>query len=191
MRPLWPRGGAEAVAEPVRNMPWRYWALFAGFVGLSLFWRLLPMSGAAPGVPGPDLVLCVVLAWVLRRPDYMPALLVVAAVLLEDLLLMRPPGLWAFLVLMGAEFLRGRQPLMRELPFAMEWVAVGTVIAALWLAERLVLGLAMVPQPGLGPSLIHLAMTLMAYPLAVLASHWLFGVRKPATGEVDALGRPL
>lgn len=172
-------------------MPWRYWALFAGFVALSLFWRLLPLSGVAPVVPGPDLLLCVVLAWVLRRPDYMPAPLIVGAVLLEDLLLMRPPGLWAFLVLMGAEFLRGRQPLMRELPFAMEWMVVGSVIAALWLAEGLILGLVMVPQPGLGANLAHLAITLAAYPLAVLASHWVFGLRKPATGEVDALGRRL
>lgn len=179
------------MAEPVRSMPWRYWALFAGFVVLSLFWRLLPLSGAAPLVPGPDLILCVVMAWVLRRPDYMPALLVVGAVLLEDLLLMRPPGLWALLVLMAAEFLRTRQPLMRELPFTMEWAAVGTVMATVWLAERLVLGLVLVPMPGLGASLVQLAMTLLAYPLVVLASHWLIGVRKPATGEVDALGRPL
>lgn len=178
------------MAEPVHSMPWRYWALFAGFVLLTLFWRLLPLSSGA-SLPGPDLVLCVVLAWVLRRPDYMPALLVAGAVLAEDLLLMRPPGLWACLVMLAAEFLRGRQPLMRELPFAMEWGFVAVVMGTIWLAERLVLGILLVPMPGLGPSLAQLATTLLAYPLVVMVSHWLLGLRKPATGEVDALGRRL
>jgi rod shape-determining protein MreD len=181
----------RAVAEPVHTMPWRYWAFFAGLVLASLFWRMLPLGGGGLALPGPDLLLCVVLAWVLRRPDYMPALLVAGAVLAEDLLLMRPPGLWAFLVLMAAEFLRGRQPLMREVPFGMEWVVVGAVIAAIWLAERLILGLVVVPLPPLGTSLLELGATLMAYPLVVLASHWLLRLRKPATGEVDALGRRL
>jgi rod shape-determining protein MreD len=172
-------------------MPWRYWALFGAFVLASLFWRMLPLGGGGPALPGPDLVLCVVLAWVLRRPDYMPALMVAGAVLAEDLLLMRPPGLWALLVLLASEFLRGRQPLMREFPFAMEWALVGVVIVAIWLAERLVLGLVVVPMPPLGMSLLELGATLMAYPLVVLVSHWLLGLRKPATGEVDALGRRL
>ncbi len=191
----WRSGRGATVAEAVRSRHWRYWTLFAGLAGLSLFLRLLPLPGFAPGVPGgvpgPDLLLCLVLAWVLRRPDYMPALLVAVVFLLEDLLLMRPPGLWALIVLLGAEFLRGRQPLMRELPFLLEWAVVAAVIAAMWLAERLVLGLVMVPMPALGPALLHLLLTLLAYPLVVGVSHALLRVRKPATGEVDALGRPL
>ncbi len=179
------------MAEPVQSRPWRFWALFAAFAVASLFLRLLPLGSAEAGLPGPDLLLCLVLAWVLRRPDYMPALLIVAVFLLEDLLTLRPPGLWALIVLLGAEFLRGRQPLMRELPFPLEWTVVATVMGAMWLAERLVLGLLVVPMPALGPSLAQLVLTLLAYPLVVLVSHYALRVRKPATGEVDALGRPL
>ncbi len=184
------------VADPVATTPWRFWVLFAGLAALSLFWRMLPLgmggtSIAGTGLPGPDLIACLVLAWVLRRPDYMPAPLIAGVVLLEDLLLMRPPGLWALMVLLGAEFLRGRQPGLRDLPFAVEWAFVGAVLAAMWLGDRLVLGLLMVPAPALGASLVQLVVTLLAYPLVVLATHYLLRVRKPATGETDALGRPL
>ena len=180
------------MADPVEALRWRHWALFAGIAALSLFLRLLPLPGAAEQTwPGPDLLLCVVFAWVLRRPDYMPALLVAVVFLIEDLLMMRAPGLWALLALLGSEFLRGRQPLMRELPFALEWAFVAAVMAVLWLGERLLLGLLVVPMPGLGLAFVQLAATVLAYPLVVLVSHHLLRVRKPAPGEVDALGRPL
>ncbi|MGY6410352.1 MAG: rod shape-determining protein MreD [Alkalilacustris sp.] len=179
------------MAEPAARSPWRHWALFAGLAGLTLFWRMLPLGAGGPGLPGPDLIACLAMAWVLRRPDYVPAVLIVALVLLEDLLLMRPPGLWALMVLLGTEFLRARQPGLRELPFAVEWAFVAAVLGAMWLADRLVLALLMVPVPALGGSLVQLLVTALCYPLVVLASHVLLGVRKPAAGETDALGRPL
>lgn len=187
----WPSAAGAAVAEPVASTPWRFWALFVALAGLSLFWRLLPLGTAGHSLPGPDLLLCLILAWVLRRPAYMPPWLVAGVILLEDLLLMRPPGLWALLVLLGSELLRGRQPLLRALPFAVEWAFVAGVIGALWLTERLLLAVLFVPAPPLGASLVQLLATVLAYPLAVLFSHHVLRVRKPATGELDALGRPL
>lgn len=179
------------MAEPVWTTPWRYWALFAGLAAASLFLRLLPMDLMPGRLPGPDLLLCLVLAWVLRRPDYMPALLVAVVFLIEDLILMRPPGLWALVVLLGTEFLRHRQALMRELGFPAEWGMVSLVVTAMFLAERLALSLSVVPMPALGLSTLQLVMTVLAYPLVVAACHALMRVRKPATGEVDALGRRL
>lgn len=183
------------MAEPVQSLPWRYWGVFAALALVSLFWRMLPLppvsGGAMAGLPGPDLLLCLVLAWVLRRPDYMPALLIAGVFLIEDLMLMRPPGLWALIVLGGAEFLRARQPLMREVPFLLEWALVGAVMLAMWMTERLVLGIVMVPMPALGASLVQLLLTLAAYPVVVALSRHALRVRKPATGEVDALGRRL
>jgi len=179
------------MAESVRTHPARYWALFSALALLTLFVRLLPLGVMPTGLPGPDLLLCIVLAWVLRRPEYMPALLIAAVFLLEDMLLMRPPGLWALVVLLGAEFLRHRQPLMRELSFPMEWAIVSAVMVAMLLAERLVLSIALVPMPGLGLSFLQLLVTVFAYPIVVLACHYAALVRKPALGEVDALGRPL
>lgn len=179
------------MAEPVQLHPWRYWALFAGIATVSVFVRLLPLGGTQAMLPGPDLLLCLVFSWVLRRPEYMPALLVAAVFVIEDLLLMRPPGLWALIVLLGSEFLRNRQPLMRELSFPAEWAMVSAVMLVMLVAERLALALAVVPAPALRLSVVQLLMTVLAYPLMVMLSHYALRVRKPATGEVDALGRPI
>jgi len=179
------------MAEGVMRHRASVWALFAALSLTWLFMRMLPLDTTPAAIPGPDLILCLVLAWVLRRPDYMPALLVAAVVLVEDLMTLRPPGLWAALVVVGSEFLRGRQALMRELSFFAEWAIVATVSIALVLIERTILALTLVPQPALGQSLLKLIVTLAAYPLVVLATHHVLRIRKPATGEVDALGRPL
>lgn len=179
------------MAEPVTSRPLGYWSLFVALAALWLFVRILPLSTLPASLPGPDLLLCLTFAWVLRRPAYMPALLVAAVFLIEDLVLMRPPGLWALLVVLGTEFLRQRQALLREVTFPTEWALVAGVALSMLVIERVVLFMLMVPQPGLGPALLQMIFTLLAYPLVVGISHVILKVRKPATGEVDALGRPL
>ena len=168
-----------------------FWALFAGLAVLWLFVRLLPLSTLPPAVPGPDLLVCLVFAWVLRRPEYMPVALITIVVLIEDFLILRPPGLWALMVVLGSEFLRRRQALMREFSFPAEWVIVAVVLLCMLIGQRALLALTMVPQPPLGQALLQVLVTLAAYPLVVAVSHLLFRVRKPATGAVDELGRPL
>ena len=49
--------------------------------------------------------------------------------------------------------------------------------------------LAMLPQVSLGQAMIQLIASILCYPLVVGATRLAFGVRKPATGEVDAYGR--
>ncbi len=170
---------------------WRYAALFVGLAALWLFLRLLPLSTVPTSWPGPDLMLCLTLAWVLRRPDYVPALLVAAVFLLEDFLLMRPPGLWALIVLLGTEFLRARHVQMRELGLFTEWLVVALLITAMVLVNRLVLAVTVVPQPDLGLVALHMVATILAYPLVVGLCFVAFRLRKPTTGEVDSRGRRL
>lgn len=179
------------MVDAVRSAPWGWRALFVAVVLVTLVVRLLPLGRAAGGWPAPDLVLCLVCAWVLRRPDYVPALLIAAVVLLEDLLLMRPPGLWTAFVLLGSEFLRDRASFSRELTFMAEWMMVAVAMLAMLAGYRLATALAFLPQQGLGMALAQVAGSILAYPLVVGASRLLFGLRKPATGEVDAYGRRL
>jgi len=47
------------------------------------------------------------------------------------------------------------------------------------------------PQPGVSLTLVQTVGTIMAYPVVVGVSRLLAGLRKPATGEVDARGRRL
>lgn len=179
------------MAEGVPAQVWAHRALFAGLALLMMFVRLLPLGSEAGGWPGPDVLLALTLAWVLRRPDYVPAALIAAVVLLEDLLMMRPPGLWAALTVLAAEFLRNRAALTRELSFVVEWVVVAGVMAAVVMGNRLVMALTLMDQVSLGQAMIQLVATILCYPLIVAVSRLAFGVRKPAAGEVDAYGRRL
>ena len=174
-----------------RAAHWGYRALFLGLALLLLFLRLLPL-GAEPGrFPGPDLILCMIMAWVMRRPDYLPVWLIAAVVLAEDLILMRPPGLWTALVVMGSEFVRSRAALTRELNFVVEWLLVTGLMVAMLLAYRLVFALALLPQLPFGFAVVQVTWSVLAYPLVVVASRLVLDLKKPATGETDDYGRRL
>ena len=164
--------------------PWRFRVLFLALIGALYYLRLLPI-GATPGdLPGPDLVLCLILAWVQRRPDHLPAVLIALVFLAGDLLLMRPPGLHAALGFAAAEFLRGHNRGAGERPFAGEWVFVAVMIAALTLAELMVM-IVLVPEMALpGAALAQGLLSVIAYPFVVLAIRTA-GVRRPGPAEID------
>jgi len=163
---------------------WLMRALFAALAGALVFARLLPLDTLPPGWAGPDLFLALAFAWAVRRPEYVPPLLVAGLALAMDLLLQRPPGLWAALTVIGCETLRRRAPALRDLTFLAEWAAVAGTLVAMTLACRLVLTVLLVDQAPLGLGLMQLLSTLVAYPLVAALSHLLFGVRKRAPGDL-------
>lgn len=177
------------MADPVRGKVWLFRAAFVGLALGLFFLRLLPLGSEAGRWPGPDLLLCITLAWVTRRPDYLPAVLIALVMLAEDLLLMRPPGLWAALVLMATEFLRGRATLTRELGFGVEWLLISGLMIGLLLGYRLIFAIAFLPQPGFGFAAVQTVASILCYPFVVGLSWLALNLRKPATGEVDAYGR--
>jgi rod shape-determining protein MreD len=163
--------------------------IFLAVALILTFVRLLPLQTTAGHLPGPDLLVCVIFAWMVRRPEYLSALMIGVVVLSEDMLLLRPPGLWAALVLIGAEFIRARSALTRELSFGVEWLLVSGVIFAVVFANRTILGLAFVDQPAFGFSLMQIIWSILAYPAVVALSRYGLDLYKPAMGQVDALGR--
>lgn len=168
----------------------RFWIMRSLYVALCLmllFIQLLPLDTVPKVWAAPELILAVTFAWVLRRPEYVPASLIALIFLLADLLLQRPPGLWAALVLIGAETLRVRAPGLRDLTFPVEWLTVCSTLVIMTLGYRIILSLTVVDQAPLGLSLIQLVMTLLAYPVVVLLTQTIFGVRKMTPGEVDAM----
>ena len=82
-----------------RQTHWIFRALFLGLTLLLLFMRLLPLNHSAGGLPGPDLLICLILAWIVRRPDFLPMPLIAGVILLATLilgwLLVRPLS-WPF-----------------------------------------------------------------------------------------------
>ena len=137
----------------------------------------------------PDLILSFAFAWSLRRPEYVPALLLAFVFLFADLLLQRPPGLWALLALIGCENLKSRARSLRDENFVVEWLTVGAIMIAVTLLNHIVMALVLVETPKLALSLSELGMTLLFYPLTVLITHGLMRVRKTAPGDLDALGQ--
>jgi len=175
------------MADRPEALIWVKAALYAGLCMMMIFLHLLPMDTSPRGWAGPDLILALTCAWVVRRPEFVPVTLVALIFVLMDLLYQMPPGLWAAFVVIGTEALRSRAHGLRDRTLSAEWFSVAVILTAMVLGNQLTLALLLVDRPSLSLSLMQLAMTLLAYPLVALTSELIFGVRKQAPGDVDAL----
>lgn len=174
-------------ATPSRRFT--YWLLFLGLASLIGFIMLLPLQPGPSGIPGPDLLVLVAIAWTIRRPDYIPIGLAAVVFLMADLLFMRPPGIWTAIVVLALEVLRSRSGSMRDSTFFTEWLTVAAIVTAMFFANSVLLTIFVVEQPGLGQTLIRLIFTVLVYPVVVALAAKMFGLRKITPGEVDQLGR--
>ncbi|SPH24316.1 hypothetical protein DEA8626_03367 [Defluviimonas aquaemixtae] len=179
------------MVDPIAASRVAHRALFVALALAILFLRLLPLDMVPSRIPGPDLILCLTFVWIRRRPDYVPAALIVCVFLLEDFLTMRPPGPWPLIVLMGTEFLRSREVTLRDLPFALDWAMIGGLVMAMTLIHWVMLAIFIVPQAEFGPTILRALATIAAYPMVVLFTLFVIGLRRAAKGEVDALGHRL
>lgn len=163
-----------------------YAALYLALSLAVLLYNILPISVEAGTIPGPDLLVCLTFAWVLRRPRWVPVLMVAGVFLVADMMYMRPPGLWAALVVLGTEYLRSRDHSSSELSFGNEILLVAATLVVITLVDRIVLSIVMVDHVPLRLAAMQIVTTLMAYPFVVLVSHFVLGVRKLSPTE-DAL----
>lgn len=162
-------------------------AMFIG-IGLAiLFFRLMPLAPGATALPGPEVMLCVTFAWVLRRPDHLPAIIIVAMTLIGDIMLGRPFGLFSLFVLTATEFLRSWALRWGDQPFFFEWLRIAVLVALLLLGYRIVMLLFMLPVPALGPVMLQWLATTAAYPAVVVLLR-LAGVRRPTAAELEMMG---
>lgn len=161
--------------------------LFCGTMAVLLFLRLLPLSAGAVGLPGPDLGLCLVLAWVLRRPDQLAAPVIALAFAVQDIILLQPLGLWAAIVLVGTEAARLREARWRDAPFMVEWLRIAVLIGTMMLGYRIVQVLFMMPVPALGLVILQYIATIAAYPLVVLGARVLLRLRRITHVEVEQM----
>lgn len=179
------------MADAPSSQMWLGRLAFACVALAIIFAQLLPIDGRPDRWPFPDLLLAATLAWVARRPDFAPVLLIGVLFLLVDLLFQQPPGLRAALVLIATELVRARTQGLRNMPFTLEWAVVAGVIVGLTLANRAVLAIAMTAQAPLGLTLIQMIATILVYPLVIIVARLVFGVTRPAPGEVDSYGHRL
>ena len=166
------------MGESARHRRYVGMVLYALVMLVLLLVRLLPLRPGSIAWPGPDLMLCITLAWVLRRPEQVPALLIACVFFIEDMLMMRPLGLWTAIVILASEAARAREPRWRELPFMVEWLRVAILIAMIVLANRFASALFFLDLPSLGQIILQSLATIMAYPAVVLFTRWGLGLRR-------------
>lgn len=169
----------------------RLWGMrltFALVVCVILFFQLLPLETTPRKWVGPDMLLAFAFAWSVRRAEYVPCVALAGLFLLADLVLQRPPGLWALLALLGCEHLKMRARGLRDSSFASEWLTVAIVVTVVTVAYRLGLMVTFVELPSFGLSILELIMTVLFYPLVVAITHGLLGVRKAAPGDFEGTG---
>jgi len=171
------------MVDPVVLRIWLYRLLFTCIAAGLILLSLAPLQFTAPRWAGPDLVLCLAVSWILRRPAYVPAILVALVFFFGDLLLQRPPGLMAAIAVLAGEFLRDRAPFMRDAPFSAEWLLAGAVMLAVVLAYRIVLFLTIVDPPPLWLSLTQFVSTVLVYPVVVWVSRFAFRVARASPRE--------
>lgn len=166
------------MAEAALSNKWVMRCVFAALCLLLLFLQLLPLETTPRRWAGPDFMVVLAFAWAARQPDYTPALLIGGLFLLADLLLLRPPGLEAAVMVVAIEMQRSRAYRLRDATFATEWLNAAAFMILAALGYRLLAALFFLPQPSLGLILMQVIMSVAAYPLVVFLSHTLFGLRR-------------
>jgi len=167
------------------------WTLYALLALVILAAQLLPLQTLPRVWAGPDLLVALTFAWAVRRPDYVPVILVGAIMLLADLLLQRPPGLMAGLVVLATHRLASSAMTFRTAGFMAEWATACLAIAAIAVANRLILAMMLVEQAPLALTVSRAACTMLVYPLVVAASHGLLRVRKVNPAQYTGFGERL
>lgn len=170
---------------------WGMRFLFVLIAMVVLFFHLLPLNPAPSQWAGPDVLVAMVFAWAIRRPDYVPILLVAAVMLLADMVLQRPPGLWSVLVVCASEWLKSRERRQRETTFVLEWLTFAGTFIVITILYRAVMMILILAPGTLTLSLVQVVVTIAVYPVVVVVSYFLFGVRRSAPGDMDRLGRTL
>jgi len=165
---------------------WTCRALFLALCAAVATCKLVPLGLGDAGWPGPDVLLALTLAWLLRQPAAVPVASIVAVFLLADFLFQRPPGLWTLMAVVVTESLR-RRLAMAEFPFLVEWSVVAGAVFAMLILNRAALWILLADLDPLGLTLAHGIVTVAIYPPVVAISKHLFGLRKIGPVEAEAL----
>ena len=171
--------------------PWMGRLVYFGCSAVLVFISLAPFGFVPQRTPPPDLLLCLTLTFVLRRPEFAPVWLVAAVFLLADILLLHPPGLWTAIVVVLVEFTRTQEYRFREQPFLLEWAFVAAAMFLALLANRLMLAITLAPLSGFGAVTLHYIVSVLAYPFVVLFCYFFLRIRKISPDEAIRFGHRL
>ncbi len=169
---------------------WFYRAVYALFGLLAIAYPLLPLEFVPDRWPAPELLYALTMAWLVRQPEGAPFLLIALLALLADAALMRPMGLWAFLLLIAAETVRFSYKSIQERGLMMEFTMVFGLLVAMMILQNLLLWVSFSQGIELAKMAQIVALTLLCYPFIIAFLHYILRVRKPDTSNrPDRLGK--
>ena len=158
------------------------------FIFISLlffFFRLLPIDLTIRNWTSPNFLICFMLAWSMRKPKAIPAILIASILLLEDFLFQRPPGLYSGLALMACEWSKRQAFHAEEFSFFLEWLIAAISITTIFVSFRLLLNLSLSTLPSFNLGLFELFVTIISYPAVVAICHYALRLRSPRSGSFD------
>lgn len=139
---------------------------------LAVFLEIAPLGLAADARPSPDLLLCVVAYWSIRRPGSAPAVLIFALGLTRDLMTDVPVGAGVLSLLLISEVLKTQRRAFARSSFALEWFAVAVAAISSAALHWLLVILVLAQPPYLFDLFNQSIYTMMAYPLLALFLRW-------------------
>lgn len=175
------------MVDPFTLEIWLKRLLLACVITFMIFLKLLPLQSGGSTLPGPDLILCFMAAWAIRRPALVSLGMVVIVGLVTDFLFIRAPGVWTIILILSFEALRVQARREGTMSFASEMGIILAVFTSAFIANRLILLAFGVAQPPLGATVLELFVSLLFYPLVALITVFIFRVRHPDPTDLQGL----
>ena len=133
---------------------WIYRIIFTTLSVFVILANLMPLQTTPQAWPWPNILLLLIFCWSLREPNFVPVPLATVILLLQDLLLYRPPGLLSGITIIVLIWIKLITASSDDKSFLAEWVRVSLAFAAISLIYHLLLSLSLVTTTELRINLI-------------------------------------
>ncbi|WP_069299692.1 hypothetical protein [Neptunicoccus sediminis] len=170
---------------------WARRSLYIGTGFAIILWSIVPFDLSAGALPGPDILYCITMAYVVRKPEWAPVWAVFLVFFFRDILTLAPLGLFTLLIVLGTEVVRSNIQAFREYSFGLEWLWMGTIFFIITILQQIILLMTLTHTPRFVEQLYLMVFTILLYPVIVGVMKFGFGFQRPRPGELDAWGKRL
>lgn len=167
---------------------WRFRIIFCAILYLIISIIAAPVTFFPATVPIPDAIYCFSVAWLVRRPEFVLSVAVVAATFFIELMLLQTPGVWSALMLLLCEYFRRISERLRTTPFWLEWAIAAAYYSLAQVITNVALAVVFLPFAPPEVILMNCVATALLYPMFVLLTNVLFRVKKPRPANLSLFG---
>lgn len=143
---------------------------------IAVFAEAAPLGLGPTAPPSPDLLLCVLVYWSVRRPGSTPMLAVFALGLMRDFITDTPLGAGALALVIVTEVLKTQRRALQRSNFLVEWIALGIATLGATALQWLLVVLTFMQPPYLMDLFHQCLYTAMVYPIVVVIFRWVLRI---------------